>query len=469
MPKRAVDKKPIEKESVQKQAVAWQPTPKQTEALLRTDFEVLYGGARGGGKTDAGIAWMLYGIEQPLYRGLVIRRNADDLKDWIDRATRLYSLVGAVKSGTPAEFRFPSGAIIRTGHLNDDEAYTKYQGHEYQRILIEELTQINKEQNYLMLIASCRSSVKGLTPQVFATTNPGGAGHKWVKDRFIDVATPGIPYIDPVSGRSRVFISAKVTDNPHLMTSDPMYIKMLDALPQGLREAWRDGSWDDVEVDGAYYAQQLQLLQRENRRTLVPVEISMPVYTFWDIGIGDSTAIWFIQLVGNEVRWIDYYEANDEGLPHYINVLKSKPYQYAEHYAPHDIEVREFTSGMSRFEIAKNMGIHFKIVDRLSLQDGIDALRLVLNYSLFDYKNTEVGFNALKQYRKEWNEKMNTWKDKPLHDWTSHAADAARYAAVSINKLKESAKVHTQSTGLYHSPIYSSYVAEHGTAFELYE
>jgi phage terminase large subunit len=226
----------------------WRPHPgPQEEALTRNEFEILYGGARGGGKTDAGLVWLTELVGNPRYRALVIRRNADDLSDWIDRARRMYSVIGAQIAYRPPIIKFPSGATIKTGHLKDENAYGKYQGHEYHRILIEELTQIPSEKMYLQLIASCRSTIKELVPQIFLTTNPGGVGHGWVKRRFVDVAEPGNVFIDPDTGRSRIFIPAKIDDNPHLISNDPGYIKMLDGLKktdEQLWKAWRLGSWE---------------------------------------------------------------------------------------------------------------------------------------------------------------------------------------------------------------------------------
>ena len=216
----------------------------QTEVLKRTEFEVLYGGSRGGGKTDAGMAWLLRWINNPKYRALVIRRNADDLSDWVDRARVMYRGTGADFAYKPTIIRFPTGAIIRTGHLNDENAYTKYQGHEYQKMVLEELTQIPEEESYLKLVSSCRSTVDDLHPQIFMTTNPGGIGHAWVKKRFISVGKWGEPYIDLVTGRSRIFIPAKLQDNPVLMEKDPGYANFLNGLPDQLRKAWRDGDWD---------------------------------------------------------------------------------------------------------------------------------------------------------------------------------------------------------------------------------
>lgn len=159
----------------------------------------------------------------------------------------MYSRYGAKVVGKPAVIVFPSGAVIKCGHLKDEQAYTKYQGHEYHRMLIEELTQIPSEKRYLQLISSCRSTTPGLKPQIFATTNPGGQGHSWVKKRFIEPGTPGVAFIADDTSRKRVFIPATVDDNPVLKANDPGYVQFLDGLKstdEQLWKAWRHGSWD---------------------------------------------------------------------------------------------------------------------------------------------------------------------------------------------------------------------------------
>ena len=225
----------------------WKPHPRQEFALQTDEYEVLFGGSRGGGKTDTGLVWLTYGIENPRYRALVIRKNADDLSDWVDRAIYFYSGMGGKIAYRPAVITFPSGAVIRTGHLKDDQAYTKYQGHEYQRMLIEELTQIPDEKRYLQLLSSCRSTVSDLKPQIFATTNPGGLGHGWVKKRFIDPSPPDTTFEDPTSGRTRIFIPAKIDDNPTLMDIDPDYVKFLDALKDSDVELWKAVAYGRLE------------------------------------------------------------------------------------------------------------------------------------------------------------------------------------------------------------------------------
>lgn len=220
--------------------------------------EILFGGMRGGGKTLAGVLWIGHRqwidkdgnsqpvYKHPLYRALVIRKNADDLADWVDRIRVIYHQAGVNVAYRPYEIKFPSGAIIRTGHLKDEQAYTKYQGSEFQSILTEELTQIPLEKRYVQLISSCRSTIPELRPQIFNTTNPGGLGHGWVKKRFVDPAPPNTVFTDE-QGINRIFIPSSIEDNPTLRDNDPDYVRMLDNLKDidiELYKAWRLGSWD---------------------------------------------------------------------------------------------------------------------------------------------------------------------------------------------------------------------------------
>lgn len=417
--------------------VHWKPQPKQSLALSSTAEEILYGGARGGGKTEAGQAFLLYDYQNPRYRALVIRKNADDLRDWLDRAYQMYRPLGAQVVGNPAEIRFPSGAIIRTGHLKDDKAYTKYQGQEYQKMLIEELSHISRKSDYKKLIGSCRSTVDGITPQVFCTTNPDEPGLEWIKEHW---GIPDVPDFEKVyerrdeQGRRLVFVPAKVEDNPILLAKDPNYLKYLEGLKTDdpdLYEAWRHGNWKGYGVEGAYYRGQLILTESEGRITTVPYDDRVPVDTWWDLGIGDSTCVGFFQQVGKEWRVIDYYEAEGEGLAHYARVLQERKYVYGQHYAPHDIEVRELGSGISRLETARSLGINFQIAPKLSIDDGIDALRGRFRQLWFDRDKCEVLLQRLRRYHKEFDDKRGVYKDKPYHDANSHGADMMRYWAVT--------------------------------------
>lgn len=435
--------------------IIWKPNPgPQTYVLTKTEDEILFGGARGGGKTDAGIVWVGDYSDNPKYRGLVIRRNSDDLLDWTNRAKDIFKRMGAVKIGR--EFRFPSGAIILTGHLADDNAYERYQGHEYQKMLLEELTHIPSEELYEKLIGSCRSTITELKPQILCTTNPGGPGHRWVKKRFIDVQPlvdhtyvdakgkhkmfrAGKKHVfsvklpDRTLSMSRVFVQALVEDNPYIYDKDPRYVAYLYSLPDDLKAMWLEGQWEVGLVKGAYYTPQLQKARVENRITRVPVDPTIPVEVYMDIGIGDATSVGFVQHAGLEHRFVHHYVNEGEGLTHYLkyieNWAKDHDVKVGDYYAPHDFRNREFTSGKSRYEVAKKMGYRFKIVEKAKIEDGIEAARDIFPFVLFDNEHCEYLVDALTTYRKKWNAKLGEFGDKPEHDWSSHPADMFRYFA----------------------------------------
>jgi len=190
----------------------------------------------------------------------------------------------------------------------------------------------------------------------------------------------------------------------------------------------------DVPIQGAYYGQQLMAAEEQGRIGKVPYDPAARVVTAWDLGIGDEMAIWFMQIVGQEIRVIDYYESSGEGLKHYVKILQNKPYVYEDHYAPHDIKVRELSTGKSRLEAAKSLGIDFTVAPMLGVEDGIEAVRMILARCWFDSTNCEKGLSSLRSYHKEWDEKNQVFRLRPHHDWASHGADAFRTFAVSYRK-----------------------------------
>lgn len=187
-----------------------------------------------------------------------------------------------------------------------------------------------------------------------------------------------------------------------------------------------------VAVQGAYYGNEIAAANIGGRITKVPYERELPVHTVWDLGVGDATAIWFYQIVGSEVHCIDYYENEGIGMDKYIQYIKNLPYVYGRHYGPHDITVREFSSGKARIDTAYELGINFDIVPRLSFEDGIMSTRLLFPRIWFDEEKCERGLTCLKNYHKEYDDKNKVYRDHPLHDWSSNAADAFRYLALSV-------------------------------------
>lgn len=183
-------------------------------------------------------------------------------------------------------------------------------------------------------------------------------------------------------------------------------------------------------VIGAYYGAALRKAEIEGRVTSVPYEPRLPVNTVWDLGMDDSMTIWFFQLIGGEIRLIDYYENSGEGIEFYIKVLQDRKYIYGKHYAPHDIEVREIGTGVSRKATAKRLGVNFETAPKLGIEDGINAARSIFAQCYFDKVKCNRGIQCLKNYKKAWNEKMKVFSNSALHNWASHGADAFRILGV---------------------------------------
>jgi hypothetical protein len=186
-------------------------------------------------------------------------------------------------------------------------------------------------------------------------------------------------------------------------------------------------------VPGAIFGRELQKIEEKGRITAVPYDSGYRVDTAWDLGIGDSTVVWFIQTVGRgAIHVIDYFEQRGEGLPFYARMLDEKGYLYGTHHAPHDIEVRELGTGRSRREVAYDLGINFRVVPKLPLEDGIHAGKMMIPRCWFDAESCKDGLDALRFYHRAYDERNRTYRTSPKHDWSSHAADAWRYASIAI-------------------------------------
>jgi len=196
-----------------------------------------------------------------------------------------------------------------------------------------------------------------------------------------------------------------------------------------------------VPIAGAYYAEHISRAYHDGRVGNVPHEPRVSVDTWWDLGLNDRMSIWFTQSVGQELRLIDYMEGANQGIDAYVLKLKEKGYVYGRHTAPHDIEVRELTSVRSRRDTARSLGIDFDVAPRLGIMDGIDAARGLFSKCYFDADKCREGLNALKSYRKEYDEKRKTYLNHPLHDWSSNGSDAFRTLAVSLDLARHSPRV----------------------------
>ena len=180
-------------------------------------------------------------------------------------------------------------------------------------------------------------------------------------------------------------------------------------------------------ITGSYFGAIIEGLAKDSRITDVPYDDNLDVETWWDLGLNDSTAIWFVQRFKGETRLIDYYENSGFGLDHYSDILDQKGYEYSKHILPHDVKVRELGNmGKSRLESLLELGIAGEVAPKLSIEDGIEAVRKALPNCWFDKEKCKTGIEYLKAYQKRWDDKNQCFKNKPMHNYASHCADAFR-------------------------------------------
>lgn len=196
----------------------------------------------------------------------------------------------------------------------------------------------------------------------------------------------------------------------------------------------------EAAILGAYYGKEMAEAERTSRIADIPHDPELEVYTSWDLGIGDSTAIWFWQVHGPKIRVIDFYEANGYGIDHYAKVLQAKPYRYAHDFVPHDAKVRELGTGRTRVETMMGLKLKPKLIPQHKIMDGINAARVLFPRIWFDRENCKDGLECLRQYRADYDEKSRAFRDSPKHDWTSHAADSFRYLAMAYREIKPEVK-----------------------------
>jgi len=193
----------------------------------------------------------------------------------------------------------------------------------------------------------------------------------------------------------------------------------------------------DAAVLGAYYSLQMEEAEKAERITAVPREGGALVHTAWDLGRTDHTSIWFFQVVGREIRVIDFYSASGVDLDHYAEELAKRGYRYGTHLLPHDVEVTDLSAKRSRKDILTSLGVApVYVVPKARIEDGIAAVRSILPRCWFDKKACEYGISALREYRAEWDDKLKTLRPAPLHNWASHPADAFRYLAQGIDRVQ---------------------------------
>lgn len=234
----------------------WRPQPQQEAFMRRREYEALYGGAAGGGKSDALVIEALRQVHIPYYKGLILRKTFPQLAELIDKTLNYYPRMcrGARYNASTHTWRFPSGARVIFGSMQHSKDRLNYQGQAYDFIAFDELTQFSQEE-YQYLFSRNRPNGPGTEVYIRSTANPGGIGHAWVKERFISAAPPMTPitetvtWVDPDGNehedkQSRIFVPSTVFDNAELLRNDPLYVQRLASMPEAERRALLYGDWD---------------------------------------------------------------------------------------------------------------------------------------------------------------------------------------------------------------------------------
>ena len=221
-------------------------------------------------------------------------------------------------------------------------------------------------------------------------------------------------------------------DDTKIIDQEELHAARIEMSPEEYEQEF-NCSWS-AAIRGAFYASELAHLEEQGQIGIVPIDKNYPIITTWDLGIKDSTVVWYLQVVGSQIRVIRCEAFQGMGLQDIIKQVGSHSYDFSQHIAPHDIEVRELGSGQARKALAAKMGVKFDVAPRLSIQDGINALRTMLPRMWFNRDTCQDGIEALKTYRTEYDEKKKVYSNAPLHDWTSDYADSLRYFAITRHK-----------------------------------
>jgi hypothetical protein len=334
----------------------------------------------------------------------ILFRHGDNLSGLQNINLGWFYMEQGEEFGTSDEFNMLRGRLRR--ELTFDPAFRAYECDEFPRLFQSLSTQALRQG---MVIAN-------------------KAGHNWIWHDWLKF---------PQSKEFELH-EATTYDNAHNLPSD--FVRDLDSMQEGTETAqrkWRiyvKNSWEEVDLEGAYYAAYVATLRRKGYIGTVEVHEGAPVYTFWDLGVSDSTAIWFVQFIGAEIRVVDYYEHNGEGLAHYAKLLRDKGYLYGEHFGPPDIEQREKSTGRSVRDFAKTLKLNFRVVQVHKIEDRIEATRQCLPHCRISDR-LDYGIEVLEHYRRKTNDALSTeerpvFQDTPLHDWASHGADAFGYMAM---------------------------------------
>lgn len=398
--------------------------PKEFKVLFDLDSDlrhiVLYGGRASGKSTSVALSLLILGMNKKL-RILCTREVQNSIADSVHKL--LSDLISKYKLNTwevqkdIIRNKQTGSEIFFKGLHNNSQSIKSIEGIDI--VWVEEAQSVSAD------------SINTLVP----TIRKAGSRFIWTFNRLTEN--------DPVwelivkKADNRTFVQKINSDAIESLLSKEIIEereKMRTDNPEMFDHVWLGEPM--TAKTGSVFGKQLAQARNEGRITKVPYDASTGVYTAWDLGIGDSTVIWFFQVVGREIHFIDHYEGSNEDLGHYISHIQNKPYQYTTHFLPHDSKARELQTGMTRVEFFNNHGIYnIEVLRPTNFSLGQDDIDLVARpkFSLcwFDEEKCQRGLECLRAYHYEYDEKNKLLRNKPEHDWSSHSSSAFIYALMA--------------------------------------
>lgn len=398
--------------------------PKEFKVLFDLDSDlrhiVLYGGRASGKSTSVALSLLVLGMNKKL-RILCTREVQNSIADSVHKL--LSDLISKYKLNTwevqkdIIRNKQTGSEIFFKGLHNNSQSIKSIEGIDI--VWVEEAQSVSAD------------SINTLVPTIRKT----GSRLIWTFNRLTEN--------DPVwelivkKADNRTFVQKINSDAIESLLSKEIIEereKMRIDNPEMFDHVWLGEPM--TAKTGSVFGKQLAQARNEGRITKVPYDASTGVYTAWDLGIGDSTVIWFFQVVGREIHFIDHYEGSNEDLGHYISYIQNKPYQYTTHFLPHDSKARELQTGMTRVEFFNNHGIYnIEVLRPTNFSLGQDDIDLVARpkFSLcwFDEEKCQRGLECLRAYHYEYDEKNKLLRNKPEHDWSSHSSSAFIYALMA--------------------------------------
>lgn len=375
--------------------------------------------AEGAGKTVATIADLIDSTlrhKMPNARGAYVAPTFVQAKDVAWEYLKRFSapIPGCTFNESELRVDYPNGARIR---LYGADNYDRMRGLYFDFVVLDEFADMNPAA-WSEVIRPALADRKGKA--VFIGTPKG-------KNAFFDICEkaeedPEWFFMRLKASETGIVDQEELADARASMTAEQFATEF-------------ECSFDSAVI-GAYYGQELEQARLESRITSVPYDPAIPVDTYWDLGLDDATSVWFGQNVGREIHLIEYQEWTQQPLLAVAKEIAAKPYVYGRHVLPHDAGAREMTTGRTRQEAMSSLLANTQIAAMTPVEDGINAVRMIFPRLWIDENRCRAGIEVLKNYRKEWDEKRKAFKDRPLHDWASHGADAIRQLGVTYREVQ---------------------------------